>query len=81
MNKGLKSTCRKLIYQQLGLVDRARPTGDAAFRVMIHLRDVVDPTIREFMSAPIITRWLGPGRHVDGEVLTRNMHDGLKDVK
>ncbi|KIX04829.1 uncharacterized protein Z518_05700 [Rhinocladiella mackenziei CBS 650.93] len=46
---GVKSTCRRLLYQRLGLSDKARPTGDAAFRVMIPL---------EFVKTPVATRWL-----------------------
>ena len=63
---GMKSTCRKLMYQKLGLVDKARPTGDAAFRAMIPLDTVTDPELRKFMTEPIATRWMGPDRHVQG---------------
>ncbi|KIW29782.1 uncharacterized protein PV07_05570 [Cladophialophora immunda] len=63
---GVKSTCRKVLYQKLGLTDRARPTGDAAFRVMIPLQRIQDQKLIEFVKTPVATRWIGPGRHVQG---------------
>jgi salicylate hydroxylase len=32
---GLKSVCRAVLFDKLGLVDKARPTGDAAYRIVI----------------------------------------------
>jgi salicylate hydroxylase len=32
---GLKSVCRAQLFRKLGLVDKARPTGDAAYRIVI----------------------------------------------
>ncbi|KAK5562680.1 hypothetical protein LTR43_011720 [Exophiala xenobiotica] len=61
---GMKSTCRRLIYQRLGLLDKAIPTGDAAFRVCIPLDRVMDPELRGFVTAPVATRWMGDSRHV-----------------
>ncbi|EXJ70950.1 uncharacterized protein A1O5_05942 [Cladophialophora psammophila CBS 110553] len=61
---GMKSTCRRLIYQNLGLLDKARPTGDAAFRACIPLDVVTDPELRAFITEPVATRWMGPDRHV-----------------
>lgn len=52
------------MYEKLGLVDRPTPTGDAAFRACIPIDKVEDPEIREFMSMPRMTRWLGPGCHI-----------------
>ncbi|KIW62487.1 hypothetical protein PV04_10660 [Phialophora macrospora] len=63
---GMKSTCRKLIYEALGLSDKARPTGDAAFRACIPLGVVTDPDLRAFMTEPVATRWMGPDRHIQG---------------
>ncbi len=63
---GMKSTCRKLIYQHLGLIDKARPTGDAAFRALIPLDHVTDPELRKFVTDHAATRWMGPDRHVQG---------------
>ena len=54
------------MYKQLGLVDKARPTGDAAFRVMIPIDQMNDPELQAFASDPVGTRWMGPGRHVQG---------------
>lgn len=62
----MKSTCRRLIYNKLGLRDNARPTGDAAFRACIPLSAVTDPELRSFMTDPVATRWMGPDRHVQG---------------
>lgn len=62
----MKSTCRRLIYKKLGLQDKAKPTGDAAFRVSIPLESVTDPELRAFMTEPIATRWMGPDRHIQG---------------
>ncbi|RVX75028.1 hypothetical protein B0A52_01305 [Exophiala mesophila] len=63
---GMKSTCRKLMYEQLGQIDKATPTGDAAFRACIPLEKVTDPHLREFVQRPNATRWMGAGRHVQG---------------
>jgi salicylate hydroxylase len=32
---GLKSVCRARLFKKLGLIDKARPTGDAAYRIVI----------------------------------------------
>jgi salicylate hydroxylase len=61
---GMKSLCRKLIYEKLGLVDKATPTGDAAFRACIPLENVTDPELRAFVTEPVATRWMGEGRHI-----------------
>ena len=62
---GLKSICRVQFYRKLGLVDRPRPTGDAAFRALIPIDEVVCSTeLKMFMRMPQATRWMGPGRHV-----------------
>lgn len=63
---GMKSMCRMLMYRHLGLTDKTRPTGDAAFRAMIPLNAVTDPGLRTFVTEPIATRWMGPKRHVQG---------------
>lgn len=63
---GMKSTCRRLIYQKLGLVDKVTPTGDAAYRACIPVEKVTDPELREFMTKFVATRWMGPGGHVQG---------------
>lgn len=61
---GMKSTCRKLVYDKLGLVDRATPTGDSAFRACLPLESVTDPELRAFMTDPVATRWMGDARHI-----------------
>lgn len=62
----MKSTCRRLIYEALGLVDRATPTGDAAFRACLPLEKVTDPELLSFVTEPVATRWMGDGRHIQG---------------
>jgi salicylate hydroxylase len=61
---GMKSTCRRLIYEYLGLLDKATPTGDAAFRACIPLDKITDPELRAFVTERVATRWMGEGRHV-----------------
>jgi salicylate hydroxylase len=63
---GWKSTTRQLMYKRLGLVDKARPTGDAAFRALIPIDKISDPELQAFVSDPVGTRWMGPGRHIQG---------------
>ncbi|KIY02263.1 uncharacterized protein Z520_02401 [Fonsecaea multimorphosa CBS 102226] len=63
---GMKSTCRRLMYEKLGLVDKATPTGDAAFRACLPVEKVTDPELRAFVTQLVATRWLGDGRHVQG---------------
>lgn len=64
--RGLKSTARRLLYNRLNLVDKTRPTGDAAFRALVPLKNVEDPELRGFMTDLAATRWMGAGRHVQG---------------
>lgn len=60
----MKSTCRKLIYDKIGQIDRAVPTGDAAFRACLPLARVTDPELRKFVTTPVATRWMGQGAHI-----------------
>ncbi|KAH7310133.1 putative salicylate hydroxylase [Rhexocercosporidium sp. MPI-PUGE-AT-0058] len=61
---GMKSICRRLLYLKQGLVDKPRPTGNAAFRACIPLDVIEDEELRSFMTEPVANRWMGPGRHV-----------------
>ena len=54
------------MYEKLGLVDRPTPTGDAAFRACIPIEEVTGPELHEFVTKPMVTRWLGPGCHIQG---------------
>ena len=48
---GLKSVCRTLLFDKLGLVDKARPTGDAAYRIVIPAESLLaDPTLKHLIA-------------------------------
>jgi salicylate hydroxylase len=60
---GIKSLVRKHILTNGP--DVAIPTGDAAFRVMLHRDQLMnDEELRPFIEEAKATRWIGPGRHV-----------------
>jgi len=51
---GLKSVCRAFMFEKLGLVDKARPTGDAAYRIVIPAATLLpDPELRQYIQKPI----------------------------
>lgn len=60
---GIKSTIRNHILG--GSPSKPIPTGDAAYRVLLP-RSVMenDPDLKDLISEPQATRWLGPSRHV-----------------
>jgi salicylate hydroxylase len=60
------------MYEQLGLVDKAIPTGDAAFRASILIDKITDPELRAFVSEHVGTRWMGPERHIQGYPIRHN---------
>lgn len=75
---GLKSCLRRQLLLCGGVIDRAKPTGDAAFRVMIpcsQMRD--DPDLETLISEPAGTRWMGPQRHVMGYPIGRHEYFNL----
>ncbi|KAK2063333.1 FAD binding domain-containing protein [Colletotrichum caudatum] len=47
----------------LGREDPPLATGDLAYRVVVHIDDVTDPELREFISNPQVHFWIGPGAH------------------
>lgn len=64
---GIRSCLRKQLLLCDGVIDRARPTGDAAFRIMIPCSQMRgDPDLEALISEPAGTRWMGPERHVMG---------------
>lgn len=64
---GIRSCLRKQLLLCGGEIDRARPTGDAAFRIMIPCSQMHgDPDLEALISEPAATRWMGPERHVMG---------------
>jgi salicylate hydroxylase len=59
---GVKSTLRQYV---VGGPDRARPTGDAAYRAIIPTEKLLqDPDLRPLVEKPEMVGWLGPGRHI-----------------
>lgn len=48
-----------------GSISSAIPTGDAAYRITLP-RSVMekDPQLKELITQPEATRWIGPGRHI-----------------
>ena len=51
---GLKSVCRASLFNKLNLVDKARPTGDAAYRIVIPAESLVkDETLKHFIDKPV----------------------------
>ncbi|KAK2008886.1 FAD binding domain-containing protein [Colletotrichum eremochloae] len=47
----------------LGKEDPPLATGDLAYRVVLHIDDVTDPELREWISNPQVHFWIGPGAH------------------
>ncbi|KAK1963192.1 FAD binding domain-containing protein, partial [Colletotrichum sublineola] len=47
----------------LGKEDPPLATGDLAYRVVLHIDDVTDPELREWISKPQVHFWIGPGAH------------------
>lgn len=75
---GTRSCLRKQLLLCAGVIDKAEPTGDAAFRIMIphsQMRD--DPDLEALISEPAGTRWMGPERHVMGYPIGRHEHFNL----
>lgn len=59
---GVKSYIQQVV---LGKVNRARPTGDAAYRAIIPTGELMkDPDLRPLIENPEMTGWMGPHRHV-----------------
>ena len=51
---GLKSVCRAYMFNHLGLADKARPTGDAAYRIVIPAESLLaDPTLKHLIEQPV----------------------------
>jgi salicylate hydroxylase len=61
---GVKSTLQKAVT---GLDDKPTPTGDAAYRAIVHTDLMLkDPELRPFVEALEMTVWMGPRRHLVG---------------
>ncbi|KAJ3459054.1 hypothetical protein MRS44_015127 [Fusarium solani] len=60
---GLWSQCRQCF---LGVKEPPLPTGDLAYRILLHLDDIDDPQLREWVSKPAVHFWIGPEAHAVG---------------
>ncbi|PWY67099.1 salicylate hydroxylase [Aspergillus sclerotioniger CBS 115572] len=61
---GIKSTARPLLT---GQPDRPRDTGDVAYRILIHGKDLLaDPDLADLITDPANTSWCGPDAHLVG---------------
>ncbi|KAK7687183.1 hypothetical protein QCA50_009687 [Cerrena zonata] len=59
---GVKSYIQQVV---LGKANRARPTGDAAYRAIVPASELMkDPDLRPLIENPEMTGWMGPRRHV-----------------
>ncbi|KAI0465515.1 putative monooxygenase [Xylaria cf. heliscus] len=43
-----------------------QPTGDLAYRIVLDLKDIKDPELRQLVSNPSVNFWIGPGSHAVG---------------
>ncbi|KAI0517081.1 FAD binding domain protein [Xylaria bambusicola] len=43
-----------------------KPTGDLAYRIVLDLKDIQDPELKELVSKPSVNFWIGPKSHVVG---------------
>lgn len=59
---GVKSTLRQYV---VGGPDRARSTGDAAYRAIVPTEKLLqDPDLRPLVEKPEMVGWIGPNRHI-----------------
>ncbi|KAF2090384.1 FAD/NAD(P)-binding domain-containing protein [Saccharata proteae CBS 121410] len=58
---GLWSACRESF---LGKKDAPLPTGDLAYRIVLHIDQISDPELRKWVSEPELHFWIGPKSHV-----------------
>ncbi|KAL4865530.1 hypothetical protein BDV12DRAFT_148147 [Aspergillus spectabilis] len=62
---GIKSDLRHQIAKSHGHIDHAKPTGDAAYRILIPKKDLEnDPDALKLLDTNVGMRWLGPGGHI-----------------
>jgi salicylate hydroxylase len=58
---GLWSRCRECLVNRK---DEPLPTGDLAYRIVLHIDQISDPKLRAFVQNPQVHFWIGPGAHV-----------------
>lgn len=61
---GLWSICRERYLATQGKEDSPLPTGDLAYRIVLKLKDINDPELRDWVSKPSCQFWVGPSAHV-----------------
>lgn len=60
---GIKSTIRPKLLQDETI--KVAPTGDAAYRLILSREQMLaNDLLKELVNQPLVTRWIGPGRHV-----------------
>ncbi|OAL35645.1 hypothetical protein AYO20_05026 [Fonsecaea nubica] len=57
---GLWSKCRE---SMLKTADQPLPTGDLAYRIVLHLDKIKDPELKEWIANPQVHFWIGPHSH------------------
>ncbi|KAI0108850.1 putative monooxygenase [Nemania sp. FL0031] len=60
---GLWSRTRSLMLQK---EISPQPTGDLAYRIILDLKDIRDPELRQLVSNPSVNFWIGPSAHAVG---------------
>jgi salicylate hydroxylase len=71
---GIRSTLRKQMAKVGNYTDQLVPTGDAAFRLLIHRESVKhDQELLSMLDSNIAVRYMGPGGHVMAYPLKRNL--------
>lgn len=62
---GIKSTIRPKLLQDETI--KVAPTGDAAYRLILSREQMLaNDLLKELVDQPLVTRWIGPGRHIVG---------------
>jgi salicylate hydroxylase len=62
---GVKSTIRTAILQHLKMSAKIIDTGQAAYRIMLHRRDMEnDPELKSLIDMDGVTRWIGERKHI-----------------
>lgn len=50
-------------------------TGDCAYRAIIAIEDMMkDPDLRSLVETPIVSCWMGPGRHIVAYCIVRPLN-------
>lgn len=60
---GIRSRCRECFLQS---DNGPKPTGDLAYRIVLELKDIEDPELRDWIENPSVNFWIGPKSHAVG---------------